>query len=57
MSGSPRGWMDFVTMHYRQSWRVERRVRNHLSRPLGFRAERYSMVKGRSRGVASPGAF
>ena len=48
---------NFVAMPYPQSWRVERRVKNHLSRPLGFRAERYSMVEGRSRGVASPTEF
>lgn len=34
----------------------ERRVINHLSRPLGFRAERYSMVEGRSLRVARPGS-
>lgn len=48
---------NLVAMHYPQNWRVERRVRNHLSRPLGFRAERYSMVEGRSRSVASPSDF
>lgn len=30
---------------------MERRVRSHLSRPLGLRAERYSMVAGRRRRV------
>lgn len=48
---------NYVAMHYPQSWRVERGVRNHLSKPPGFRAERYSMVVGRSRRVASPSEF
>lgn len=30
---------------------MERKIRNHLSRPLGFRAERYSMAEGKSRRV------
>lgn len=30
---------------YLQHWSIKERVRNHLSSPLGFKAERYSMVR------------
>ena len=33
---------------------LEWRVRSHLSRPLGSRLERYSMVEGGTRRGASP---
>lgn len=50
-SGEERGYRFMSLLGAYWSWTVERKVRNHLSRPLGFRAERYSMVEEKSRRV------